>query len=354
MARPSNNSPPQALKGKVALVAGATRGAGRGIAIALGEAGATVYCTGRSSRKISKKSSRKPPMKPGQRETIEETADLVTAAGGHGIAVKVDHEVPAEVKKLTALIKRRHKGLDILVNDVWGGDALTEWSKPFWAVNLDNGLRMLKQAIHSHIITAHYAAPLMLGRPGGIIFEITDGDAFYYRGNLFYDLVKISVIRLAFAMSRELRKRKIASVALTPGFLRSERVLEHFKVTEANWKDAGKKTNADKNSPDQNSPDQNSKDQNDAPSDFMVSESPRYIGRAVVALGTDPDVMNKTGRVYSSWALAREYGFTDQDGTQPHWGNYARKKYGKYKICDDKFYSYWTPGLIDLIFPDWF
>ncbi|MGA8198710.1 MAG: hypothetical protein WB814_01515, partial [Candidatus Sulfotelmatobacter sp.] len=211
-------------------------------------------------------------------------------------------------------------------------------------VNLENGLRMLKQAIHSHVITAHFAAPLMLGRPGGIIFEITDGDAFYYRGNLFYDLVKISVIRLAFAMSRELHKRNIAAVALTPGFLRSERVLEHFKVTEANWKDAGKKKNRD----------QNSKDQNDAPSDFMVSESPRYIGRAVVALATDPNVMNKTGRVYSSWALAREYGFTDLDGTQPHWGNYARKKYGKYKICDDTFYSYWTPGLIELIFPDWF
>ncbi|MFZ1929674.1 MAG: SDR family oxidoreductase [Candidatus Sulfotelmatobacter sp.] len=340
MARPSNNSPPQPLQGKIALVAGATRGAGRGIAIALGEAGATVYCTGRSSRK----SPQKRPAAPGQRETIEETADLVTAAGGHGIAIRVDHEVPAEVKKLAALIKRRHKGLDILVNDVWGGDALTEWSKPFWTVNLENGLRMLKQAIHSHVITAHFAAPLMLGRPGGIIFEITDGDAFYYRGNLFYDLVKISVIRLAFAMSRELHKRNIAAVALTPGFLRSERVLEHFKVTEANWKDAGKKKNRD----------QNSKDQNDAPSDFMVSESPRYIGRAVVALATDPNVMNKTGRVYSSWALAREYGFTDLDGTQPHWGNYARKKYGKYKICDDTFYSYWTPGLIELIFPDWF
>jgi NAD(P)-dependent dehydrogenase (short-subunit alcohol dehydrogenase family) len=350
MARLSKNSPRQSLQiqplqGKIALVAGATRGAGRGIAIALGEAGATVYCTGRSSRHNSKKSPQKPPpLKPGERETIEETADLVTAAGGHGIAVKVDHEVPAELKKLVALIKRRHKGLDILVNDVWGGDALTEWSKPFWTVNLENGLRMLKQAIHSHIITAHYAAPLMLNRPGGIIFEITDGDAFYYRGNLFYDLVKISVIRLAFAMSRELRKRKIAAVALTPGFLRSERVLQHFKVTEANWKEAGKEKN----------PDKNSKDQNDAPSDFMVSESPRFIGRAVVALATDPNVMNKTGRVYSSWALAREYGFTDLDGTRPHWGNYARKKYGKYKICDDKFYSYWTPGLIDLIFPDWF
>ncbi|MGA7402578.1 MAG: SDR family oxidoreductase [Candidatus Sulfotelmatobacter sp.] len=342
MPSPSKKSRSKPLRGKIALVAGATRGAGRGIAIALGEAGATVYCTGRSSRKDPRK---KGSSKPGQRETIEETADLVTAAGGHGIAVKVDHEVPAEVKKLVARIKRRHKGLDILVNDVWGGDALTEWSKPFWAVNLQNGLRMLKQAIHSHIITAHYATPLMLGRKHAMIFEITDGDAFYYRGNLFYDLVKISVIRLAFAMSRELHKRNIASVALTPGFLRSERVLEHFKVTEANWKDAGKKS---KNK------DKNSYDQNDAPSDFMVSESPRYVGRAVVALATDPKVMKKTGRVFSSWNLAREYGFTDLDGTQPHWGDYATKKYGKYKICDDKFYSYWVPGLIELVFPDWF
>jgi NAD(P)-dependent dehydrogenase (short-subunit alcohol dehydrogenase family) len=341
----------QSQQGKIALVAGATRGAGRGIAIALGEAGATVYCTGRSSRK----NSHKRPATPSLRETIEETAELVTAAGGHGIAVRVDHEVPAEVKKLIALIQRKHQRLDILVNDVWGGDALTEWGKPFWATNLENGLKMLKQAIHSHIITAHYAVPLMLEnkQPGrkpsdasrGIIFEITDGDAFYYRGNLFYDLVKISVIRLAFAMSRELRKRNIVSLALTPGFLRSERVLDHFGVTEANWKDAGKKNNSkEKNSP----------DQNDAPSDFMVSESPGYIGRAVVALATDPKVKEKNGCVFSTWALAREYGFTDLDGTRPDWGRYARKKYGKYKICDEKFYSYWVPGLVELIFPDWF
>jgi NAD(P)-dependent dehydrogenase (short-subunit alcohol dehydrogenase family) len=328
-------APKKVLQGKIGLVAGATRGAGRGIAIALGEAGATVYCTGRSTRKRSS------PL--GRPETIEETAELVTAAGGRGIAIRVDHTEPAEVKKLVATIKRRHQGLDILVNDVWGGDALTEWGKPFWKVNLENGLGMLKQAIHSHIITAHYAVPLMLGRRGGIILEITDGDAFYYRGNIFYDLVKISVIRLAFAMARELRKRDIVSVALTPGFLRSEAVLEHFGVNEANWKDAGnRKIN------------QNSADQNDAPADFMVSESPRYIGRAVVALAADPNVKKKSGRVFSSWALAREYGFTDLDGTRPHWGNYATKKYGKYKICDERFYSYWVPGLVELIFPDWF
>lgn len=339
MAHVPKKVPKKVLQGKIALVAGATRGAGRGIAIELGAAGATVYCTGRSSRKSGRGAA------PGRPETIEETAELVTAAGGHGIAVRVDHTEPAEVKKLVARIQRQHKGLDILVNDVWGGDALTEWGKPFWKVNLENGLGMLKQAIHSHIITAHYAVPLMLGRGGGIIFEITDGDAFYYRGNLFYDLVKISVIRLAFAMARELRKRDIVSVALTPGFLRSERVLEHFGVTEANWKDAGKK---------KKKKDQNSGDQNDAPNDFMVSESPRYIGRAVVVLAADPKVKNKSGRVFSSWSLAREYGFTDLDGARPDWGKYARKRYGKYKICDEKFYSYWVPGLVELIFPDWF
>ncbi len=331
-------TPKKILADKIALVAGATRGAGRGIAIALGEAGATVYCTGRSSRKQSSESA----PTPGRPETIEETAELVTAAGGRGIAVRVDHTKPAEVETLVAQIKRQHKGLDILVNDVWGGDALTEFGKPFWTTNLDNGLQMLKQAIHSHIITAHHAVPLMLGRDRGIIFEITDGDAFYYRGNLFYDLVKISVIRLAFAMAHELRKKNILAVAVTPGFLRSERVLEHFGVTESNWKEVGKRKG------------KNSAGQNDAPADFMVSESPRYIGRAVVALASDPKVKKKSGRVFSSWALAREYGFTDIDGTQPDWGKYARKTYGKYKICDERFYSYWTPGLIDLIFPDWF
>jgi NAD(P)-dependent dehydrogenase (short-subunit alcohol dehydrogenase family) len=324
------------LKGRVALVAGATRGAGRGIAIALGEAGATVYCTGRSTKRHS--ATR------GRPETIEETAELVTTAGGLGIPLRVDHTEPAQVKKLMARIKKRHRGLDILVNDIWGGDPLTEFGKRFWQCNLQNGLLMLKQAVHSHIITAHYAAPLMLKRPRPIVFEITDGDAFYYRGNLFYDLVKISVIRLAFGMYYELRKYNIVSVALTPGFLRSEAVLQHYGVTEANWKDVGNRKN----------PDKNSKDQNDAPADFMQSESPRYIGRAVAAVAADPRAKQKSGRVYSSWTLAREYGFTDVDGARPDWGRYATKRYGNYKICDDRFYSYWTPGLIDLVFPDWF
>ncbi len=327
---------PASLKARIALVAGATRGAGRGIAVALGEAGATVYCTGRSTKRHG--------ATPGRPETIEGTAELVNAAGGLGIPVRVDHTDPAQVRKLIATIKKRHKGLDILVNDIWGGDPLTEFGKPFYKCNLDNGLLMLKQALHSHIITAHYAAPLMLGQRQAIIFEITDGDAFYYRGNIFYDLVKTSVIRLAFGMSRELRKRKIVSVALTPGFLRSEAVLDYYKTTEANWKEVGKRAN----------PRKNSNDQNDAPQDFMQSESPRYVGRAVVALASDPKAMEKTGRVFSSWGLAREYKFTDTDGTRPDWGRYATKRYGKYKICDAQFYSYWAPGLIDLVFPDWY
>lgn len=328
--------PRKGLQGKIALVAGATRGAGRGIAVALGEAGATVYCTGRSSRGSL--------ATPGRPETIEETAELVTAAGGRGVAVRVDHTDPAQVKNLLARIRHRHQSLDVLVNDVWGGDPLTEFGKPFWTVNLENGLRMLEQAIHSHIITAYYAVPLMLGRSRGIIFEITDGDAFYYRGNLFYDLVKISVIRLAFAMARELRKRNIVSLALTPGFLRSESVLEHFGVTETNWKEGAK----------QEPPGRKKRVVHDAREDFLVSESPRYIGRAVAALAADPNLRKKSGRVFSSWAMAREYGFTDLDGTRPDWGRYARKKYGHYKICDERFYSYWVPGLVELIFPDWF
>ena len=325
----------QPLKNKVALVAGATRGAGRGIAIALGEAGATVYCSGRSTKGN--------PAMAGRPETIEETAEMVTAAGGRGIAIRTDHSDPKQVKKLVATIKRRHQGLDILVNDIWGGDPLTQWGKRFWSANLENGLAMLKQAIHTHIITAHYAVPLMLGRPGGIIFEITDGDGFYYRGNLFYDLVKVSVIRLAYSMAKEMRKQGIVAVALTPGFLRSEAVLEHFGVTEANWKSAGEEP-----------PGRKKRVVHDDRPDFQHSESPRFVGRAVAALAADPNVKKKSGRVFSSWAMGREYGFTDYDGTRPDWGAYAAKTYGKFKNCDEKFYSYWDSGIVEAVFPDWF
>lgn len=342
MSRPHTYIPPN-LRGKIALVAGATRGAGRGIAVALGEAGATVYCTGRSSR-----SGARDPGAPGRppviEQTIEETAEMVTAAGGKGIAVRVDHSEPAQVQELAARIKGEQKGLDILVNDIWGGDPLTQFGKRFWETNLENGLLMLKQAIQTHIITSYFSVPLMLGRRGAVVFEITDGDGFQYRGNLFYDLVKISVIRLAFAMDRELRKFGVVSLALTPGFLRSEAVLEHFGVTESNWKSARRKV----------PPGRKKRVVHDATEDFMQSETPRYVGRALAAVAADPNVAKKRGRVFSSWALCREYRFTDVDGSHPDWGRYATKKYGAYKICDDRFYSYWAPGLVEKIFPDWF
>jgi NAD(P)-dependent dehydrogenase (short-subunit alcohol dehydrogenase family) len=310
------------LRGHIVLVAGATRGAGRGIACALGEAGATVYCTGRSVRG-------KPATK-GRRETINETAELVTHCGGQGFAVRCDHTKEAEVKKLAARIQREQKGrLDILVNDVWGGDALTEFGKTFWQVSLDKGLKMLQQAVHSHIITSRHLAPMMVKRGSGLIVEITDGDFFGYRGNLFYDLVKTSVIRLAMIMAYELRKTPITSLAVTPGFLRSEAMLDHFGVKEENWRDAGKKR-----------------------PDFLHSETPLYVGRAVAALAADPNVKQKSGQVFSSWNLSDEYGFTDADGTRPHWGRHFAETYGTYKKFDDTLYSLF-PGPGALVFPDW-
>jgi len=309
------------LQGKIAVVAGATRGAGRGIACALGEEGATVYCTGRSVRGKSAMT--------GRPESIEETAEMVTARGGKGIAVQVDHTQSEQVKDLFERVKREADGMDILVNDVWGGDELTEFGKTFWTVTLEKGFTMLERAVHTHIITAHFGAPLMFGRGQGLIVEITDGDSWSYRGNIFYDLVKTSVIRLAFAMSYELRKRNITAVAVTPGFLRSENMLEHFGVTEANWRDAGKRE-----------------------PNFLASETPLFVGRAVAALAADPDAAKKSGRVFSSWDLSDEYGFTDADGARPHWGRFAETKYGKILKCDEGFYAY-GKGLIERIFPDW-
>ncbi|MBI3669560.1 MAG: SDR family oxidoreductase [Acidobacteria bacterium] len=311
------------LKGKVAVVAGATRGAGRGIACMLGEAGATVYCTGRSIR--GKPATGKRP------ETIEETADMVIARGGVGIPVQVDHTVEDQVKRLFERVKAEQGRLDVLVNDVWGGDELTEFGKPFWEVSLQKGRVMLDRAVFSHVITSHYGAPLMIETGPGLIVEITDGDSFCYRGNIFYDLVKSSVIRLAFAMARELRKRKITSVALTPGFLRSEAMLEHYGVTEENWQEGAKKE-----------------------PNFIASETPFYVGRAVAALAGDPQISKKAGRVFSSWDLAVEYGFTDIDGRQPHWGRHFEEKYGKLpKKCDEAFYEYWVGGPIDTLYADW-
>jgi len=311
----------QRLQGKIAVVAGATRGAGRGIACALGEEGARVYCTGRSVRGRSAMN--------GRPESIEETADMVTARGGIGIAVPADHTRPEQVERLFAQVKEESGGLDVLINDIWGGEELTEWGTTFWTVSLEKGFTMLERAIHTHLITAHFGAPLMFGRGQGLIVEITDGDSWGYRGNIFYDLVKTSVIRLAFGMAYELRKRSIAAIAVTPGFLRSEQMLDHFGVTEANWREGGKKDPA-----------------------FLASETPLFVGRAVAALAADPDVGKKSGRVFSSWGLSDEYGFTDADGAQPHWGRFAEAKYGKLPKCDEAFYAY-GKGVMEVVFPDW-
>jgi NAD(P)-dependent dehydrogenase (short-subunit alcohol dehydrogenase family) len=298
------------LKNKIALVAGATRGAGRGIATALGEAGATVYCTGRSSRrgKVNKK----------RPETIEETAEMVTARGGRGIPARVDHSDSKQVRRLVSRIRREQGRLDILVNDIWGGDELTEWGSRLWQTSLDKGLTMLERAIHTHLITSHAAIPLMLGHNGTII-EITDGEGMYYRGNIYYDLVKTSVIRLAFAMAQELKKHKISAIAVTPGFLRSEAMLDNFGVTEENWRDGAKKQPF-----------------------FIASETPLYVGRAVAALVADPKNSNKSGRVYSSAELAQEYGFTDADGTQPSFRRHIEQNAPHFLFprLDDKFWSY--------------
>lgn len=329
---------PPDLKGRVALVAGATRGVGRGTALALGEAGATVYCTGRSTRsKPTKKSkSRRLPSEYylGRPETIEETAELVTARGGKGIAVVVDHLEPELVAALIARIRKEQGRLHMLVNDISEG-AQNEFGKTFWQLDLKKGFAMFRNGIHTHILTSHFAAPLMIetakaGTPG-LIVEIGDGDSYTYRGNLIFDMVKTTVIRLAFAMARELRKKNIAAVALTPGFLRSEVMLEHFGVTEANWREAIKK------------------DPN-----YAESETPLYTGRAIACLAADPNLMRKSGRVFSSWGLSDEYSFCDADGRRPHFWRHFEKTYGQImKPCDDGFYQYWFDSVIDRIFGDW-
>ena len=285
----------QPLRDRVAVVAGATRGAGRGIARMLGAAGATVYCTGRSVRGR--------PATAGRPETIEETAEMVTAAGGRGIAVRTDHTVEDEVERLFARIRDEQNRLDVLVNDIWGGDALTEWGSPFWKLSTAQGLKLLERAVHSHIITSRHAAPLMVERNAGLIVEVTDGDTFGYRGNLFYDLAKNAVVRLAYAMAADLHAHRVTALAITPGFLRSEAVLDSLGVSEANWRDAVEKDPY-----------------------FAESETPCFVGRAIAALAADPDVAKKRGGLFSSWALAKEYGFTDLDGRRPDWSTFFARK----------------------------
>ncbi|MFJ7590684.1 SDR family oxidoreductase [Streptomyces sp. NPDC097617] len=278
------------LEGRVALVAGATRGAGRGIAVQLGAQGATVYVSGRSTR--GRRSEYDRP------ETIEETAELVAAAGGRGIPVVADHLVPAEVEALVGRIDSEQGRLDVLVNDIWGGERLFEWNSTVAEHDLDKGLRLMRLAVETHAITSHFAVPLLLREPGGLVVEMTDGTAEYnaanYRVSFFYDIAKSSVLRMAFALAHELGPRGATAVALTPGWLRSEMMLDNFGVTEENWREALKEV-----------------------PHFAISETPSYVGRAVAALAADPEVARWNGASLSSGQLAQVYGFTDLDDSRP-------------------------------------
>jgi NAD(P)-dependent dehydrogenase (short-subunit alcohol dehydrogenase family) len=337
MQTPADYRPPD-LRGRVALVAGATRGLGRGIALALGESGATVYCTGRSTtaNRIPRKEGENiSPFDHAHRpETIDETAAMVTARGGQGLAVVVDHTDASQVKNLIDRIRTEQGKLHILVNDI---SELThaDFGKLFWELNLEDGMKNLRNVVNTHVTTSHFSTPLMIetaaNGPTGLIVEIGDGDSYSYRGHLFYDLTKTTVIRLAFAMARELRRKNVAAVALTPGFLRSEAMLEHLGVTEANWRDAAKQ------------------DPN-----YLASETPLFAGRAVAALAADKNLFQKSGRVFSSWALSDEYSFPDADGARPHWGRHFAATYGvSLKHCDDAFYEHWFDPALAAVFPDW-
>ncbi|KAM3096916.1 SDR family oxidoreductase [Phormidesmis sp. 146-35] len=287
----------QPLKDKIAIVAGGTRGAGRGIAVELGAAGATVYVTGRSTSTQRSEYNRP--------ETIEETAELVNQAGGTGIAIQVDHLDPEQVRSLITRIEQEQGCLDILVNDI-GGEHWTEFNQPMWELSLEKGLRLLKTAIDTHLITSHFALPLLIQKPGGLVVEVTDGTADYnqqnYRLSLFYDLAKTSIIRMAWGLSQELRPYQGTAVALTPGWLRSELMLDHFGVSEANWQEATAKE-----------------------PHFVISETPHYIGRAVAHLAGDPRVDRWNEQALSSGQLAQVYDFTDIDGSQPDAWRYIQE-----------------------------
>ncbi|PLW74432.1 SDR family NAD(P)-dependent oxidoreductase [Streptomyces sp. SCUT-3] len=297
---------------RVALVAGATRGGGRAIAVELGALGSVVYVTGRTT--AARRSEMNRP------ETVEETADLVTAAGGQGIAVPTDHLDPAQVRALVERIDRDHGRLDVLVNDIWGGDPLTEWDKPLWEHDLAKGLRSLRLGVETHLVTSHAALPLLIRRPGGLVVEMTDGTAEYngtrYRKPFFYDLAKNAPIRMAFGLAEELKEYGCTAVALTPGWMRSEAMLEEaFHVTEENWREATKQE-----------------------PHFCSSESPAYVGRAVAALAADPDRARWNGQSLSSGGLAQVYGFTDTDGTRPDAWRYMVEVTEAGKPADDTGY----------------
>lgn len=299
------------LKDKVALVAGGTRGAGRGIAVELGAAGATVYVTGRTTRNHRSEYDRP--------ETIEETAELVTKAGGTGIPVQVDHLKPAQVQALAGRVDKEHGRLDILINDIWGGELLFEWDTPVWEHDLENGLRLLRLAVDTHLITSRYALPLLLRSSGGLVVEMTDGTAEYnaenYRDPLYYDLAKTSVQRMAWGLSKELGPQGATAVALTPGWMRSEMMLDNYDVMESNWREATEKS-----------------------PHFAISETPRYVGRAVACLAGDPEVSRWNGQSLSSGQLAKEYDFTDLDGSQPDCWRYMTEVVDAGKPADTTGY----------------
>lgn len=299
------------LKDKVALVAGGTRGAGRGIAVELGAAGATVYVTGRTTRNHRSEYDRP--------ETIEETAELVTNAGGTGIPIQADHLEPEQVQVLADRIAEEQGTLDLLINDIWGGELLFEWDTPVWEHNLENGLRLLRLAIDTHLITNRYALPLLLRSTGGLVVEMTDGTTEYnaknYRNSMYYDLAKTSIQRMAWGLSKELEPKGATAMALTPGWLRSEMMLDHYGVSEENWQEASKKS-----------------------PHFAISESPRYVGRAVARLAGDPEVSRWNGQSVSSGQLAKEYDFTDLDGSQPDCWRYMTEVVDTGKLANTTGY----------------
>lgn len=281
------------LEGRIALVAGATRGVGRGIARALGEAGATVYCSGRSTAGS--------PSPYGRPETLEQTAALVTEAGGTGIAVSVDHGVEADVRGLLERIDREHGRLDIVADSVAGMDpALGSWD--FWGVDLSRADALLRQALVTHLLTARYAVPLLTRHKGGLLVEVTEGDTLACGGNVLTVVAKTALKFFALALAEQTRRHRLAVVAVTPGFLRSEAMLDHFGVTEATWRDAAKR------------------DEN-----FLQSETPLFLGRGVAALAADRKRFDATGQLLSSWALAHRYGVADVDGSRPDWGRHLQR-----------------------------
>jgi NAD(P)-dependent dehydrogenase (short-subunit alcohol dehydrogenase family) len=279
------------LRGRVALVAGATRGAGRGIARALAEGGATVYCTGRS---VSGKPS--PYRRP---ETIHETAAMITASAGKAIAVRVDHTKEAEVKALFRRIIRAHRRVDIVIDSVAGDDPLMGSYGLLWQADVNAADAIFRQGLTSRIITAKHAALAMMPAKRGLIVEVTEGDMIGGGGNPMSQAVKMAQKVLPLLWAAELAPHGITVMAVTPGFLRSESMLQYFGVTEANWPDAGKKD-----------------------ANFLQSESPLFVGRAIAAVAADPQVKARTGMLFGSWELGRDYGVADYDGRRPDWGRH--------------------------------